>query len=66
VFDVSFCPRNEHLAVRNPDGGFYVCQALQNIYKQSRKVRIRWLSLDTKDNPGQDIYSPDFTDVTGE
>ena len=54
--------KNEFLAVRNTEGSFYVCQALQNIYKSSKRIRIRWLSQDK--NNGE-IYSPDFYDVTG-
>ncbi|XP_034951919.1 uncharacterized protein [Chelonus insularis] len=53
--------KNEFLAVRNAEGSFYVCQAMQNIYKSSRRIRIRWLSQDK--NNGE-IYSPDFYDVT--
>ncbi|XP_076647590.1 uncharacterized protein LOC143356085 [Halictus rubicundus] len=51
--------KNEFLAVRNAEGSFYVCQAMQNIYKSSRRIRIRWLSQDK--NNGE-IYSPDFYD----
>lgn len=54
--------RNEFLAVRNAEGSFYVCQAMQNIYKSSRRIRIRWLSQDK--NNGE-IYSPDFYDFIG-
>lgn len=57
-----FIIRNEFLAVRNAEGSFYVCQAMQNIYKSSRKIRIRWLSQDK--NNGE-IYSPDFYDYIG-
>lgn len=53
--------RNEFLAVRNADGGFYVCQAMQNIFKSSPRIRIRWLSQEE----GKDTYSPDFYDHTG-
>ncbi|XP_058789837.1 neurofilament heavy polypeptide-like [Phymastichus coffea] len=53
--------KNEFLAVRNTEGSFYVCQAMQNIYKSSKRIRIRWLSQD-KDNG--EIYSPDFYDHT--
>lgn len=53
--------RNEFLAVRNADGGFYVCQAVQNVYKSSVRIRIRWLSQDKQDK----IYIPDFYDTTG-
>ncbi|XP_066589723.1 kinesin-related protein 8-like [Prorops nasuta] len=51
--------KNEFLAVRNAEGSFFVCQAMQNVYKSSRRIRIRWLSQDK--NNGE-IYSPDFYD----
>lgn len=53
--------KNEFLAVRNTEGSFFVCQAMQNIYKSSKRIRIRWLSQDK--NNGE-IYSPDFYDHT--
>ncbi|XP_011504683.1 PREDICTED: uncharacterized protein LOC105367613 [Ceratosolen solmsi marchali] len=53
--------KNEFLAVRNTEGSFYVCQAMQNIYKSSKRIRIRWLCQDK--NNGE-IYSPDFYDFT--
>lgn len=56
--------RNEFLAVRNAEGGFYLCQAVQNIYKSSSKIKIRWLSQDKNDKSGE-IYTPDFYDLTG-
>lgn len=52
--------RNEFLAVRNAEGGFYVCQAMQNVYKTSSRIRIRWLSQVAN----TDHYSPDFYDNT--
>ncbi|GLV31449.1 hypothetical protein CBL_07211 [Carabus blaptoides fortunei] len=52
--------KNEFLAVRNAEGGFYVCQAVQNVYKSSPRIRIRWLSQDKQDK----IYIPDFYDFT--
>ncbi|KAL3280127.1 hypothetical protein HHI36_017632 [Cryptolaemus montrouzieri] len=55
--------KNEFLAVRNSEGTFYVCQAVQNIYKSSAKIRIRWLSQDKNDKTNQ-IYTPDFYDNT--
>lgn len=56
------CVRNEFLAVRNAEGSFYVCQAMQNIYKSSRRIRIRWLS---QDKTNGEYYSPDFYDTIG-
>lgn len=52
--------KNEFLAVRNAEGGFYVCQAMQNIYKSSPRIRIRWLSQ----QEGEEVYTPDFYDTT--
>lgn len=60
MFFVPF--RAEFLAVRNTEGSFYVCQAMQNIYKSSKRIRIRWLSQDKSNG---EIYSPDFYDFTG-
>ncbi|CAG9562686.1 unnamed protein product [Danaus chrysippus] len=55
--------KNEYLAVRNAEGGFYVCQAVQNVYRTTRKIKIRWLSQDKSDSTGE-TYKPDFYDVT--
>lgn len=60
---LSFSSRNEFIAVRNSEGSFYVCQAVQNIYKTSQKIKIRWLSQDKSDKTGE-IYTPDFYDHT--
>lgn len=60
----NFSVRNEYLAVRNAEGGFYVCQAVQNVYRSTRKIKIRWLSQDKADASGE-TYKPDFYDVTG-
>lgn len=53
--------RNEFLAVRNADGGFYLCQAMHNVYKSSPKIRIRWLSEEPT-NPN--MFCMDFCDST--
>lgn len=58
------CFRNEFLAVRNAEGGFYLCQATQNIYKTSSKIKIRWLSQTENQEKGE-IYTPDFYDLIG-
>ena len=42
--------KGEFLAVRNAEGGFYICQAIQNIYRGSHKIRIRWLSQASKED----------------
>ncbi|KRT80927.1 hypothetical protein AMK59_6191, partial [Oryctes borbonicus] len=55
--------KNEFLAVRNSEGSFYICQAVQNIYKSSPKIKIRWLSQDKTDKTGE-TYTPDFYDYT--
>lgn len=49
------------MAVRNADGGFFLCQAMNNVYKSSPKIRIRWLSEDAAD---KNIFSLDFYDYT--
>lgn len=51
------------MAVRNADGGFFLCQAMNNVYKSSPKIRIRWLSEDStiKNNYCLDFY--DNTDI---
>lgn len=56
--------KNEYLAVRNAEGGFYVCQAMQNVYRSSRKIKIRWLSQDKTGDASGETYKPDFYDVT--
>jgi len=48
------------LAVRNEEGGFYLCQAMQNIHRASRRIRIRWLTQHPNDE-----FTPDFYDHTG-
>lgn len=49
------------MAVRNADGGFFLCQAMYNVYKSSPKIRIRWLSEESAD---KNIYCLDFYDYT--
>lgn len=49
------------MAVRNADGGFFLCQAMNNVYKSSPKIRIRWLS---EDAANKHLYSLDFYDTT--
>ncbi|XP_050421526.1 transcriptional regulator ATRX homolog [Adelges cooleyi] len=51
--------KNEFLAVRNEEGGFYLCQAMQNIHRASRRIRIRWLAQIPNDE-----FKPDFYDHT--
>lgn len=47
--------------MRNADGGFFLCQTINNVYKTSPKLRIRWLS---EEPTNQNIYSLDFYDST--
>lgn len=59
--------RNEFLAVRNSEGGFYLCQAMQNVFKSSSKIKIRWLDEKNKgtvNDEGGRTYVLDFFDVT--
>ncbi|GAB6020532.1 hypothetical protein CHUAL_003215 [Chamberlinius hualienensis] len=54
--------KGEFLALRNESGSFYICQAAQNVYKSSRRFRIRWLSK--ADGKEPNVYSRDFYDYT--
>lgn len=58
--------RHEFLAVRNGEGGFYLCQTMHNVYKSSPKIRIRWLSEAEaiKTESDSRVYKLDFYDVT--
>lgn len=47
--------------MRNDEGGFFLCQAIQNVYKSSPRIRIRWLSAEKQN---QSIYGLDFYDHT--
>uniref|UniRef100_A0A1B0CUV5 Uncharacterized protein n=1 Tax=Lutzomyia longipalpis TaxID=7200 RepID=A0A1B0CUV5_LUTLO len=53
--------KNEFMAVRNADGGFFLCQTQQNVYKSSPRIRIQWLS---EEKPDSKMYIPDFYDTT--
>lgn len=53
--------KNEFLAVRNAEGGFYLCQALQNVTKRGQKIKIRWLN---EEKAGSQIYHFDYLDKT--
>lgn len=55
------------MAVRNPEGTFYLCQAAHNVYKPASKIRIRWLNEKNDGKPNADgdlAYTFDFFDVT--
>eukprot|EP00092_Neocalanus_flemingeri_P022403 GFUD01024296.1.p1 GENE.GFUD01024296.1~~GFUD01024296.1.p1 ORF type:complete len:806 (+),score=315.96 GFUD01024296.1:321-2738(+) len=61
--------KDEYLAVRNDEGTFFLCKAMQNIYLGSRNITIQWLSnedplVPAKDNPDGDIFAHDFYDKT--
>lgn len=53
--------KNEYMAVRNAEGSFFHCQTLQNVYRSSPRITIRWLSEDKKDKT---VFIPDFYDHT--
>ena len=62
--------RDEYMAVRNAEGSFYICKAMQNIFLGSKNIKIQWLSnedpiVPAKDNPNGDIFAHDFYDKTG-
>ena len=57
--------KGEHLAVRNAEGSFYLCQASQNIHRHSKKIKIQWLGLAPEDNASKDMYLPEYYDTTG-
>lgn len=50
---------DEFLAVRNDEGSFYLCQCQHNIYRTSKKCRVRWLN---KDHNSNDIYKLGYYD----
>ena len=52
------------MAVRNAEGSFFLCQAGQNIYRHSRKIKIQWLGLSADENPNKDLYLPEYYDTT--
>merc|ERR1712226_1083761 len=56
--------KGEHLAVRNPEGSFYLCRTCQNIYRHSKKIKIQWLGLTPENNPDKNIFSPEYYDTT--
>lgn len=59
--------RNEFLAVRNPEGTFYLCQTMQNVFKSSPKIRIRWLNEQNEgkvNDNGARVFSFDYYDFT--
>ena len=63
--------RDEYMAVRNAEGSFYICKAMQNIFLGSKNIKIQWLSnedpiVPAKDNPDGDIFAHDFYDKTGD
>ena len=46
--------------MRNEEGSFFVCQAVQNVYKGSKKIKVRWMTANGR------VYTPDFYDTIGE
>ncbi|XP_055713380.1 titin-like isoform X2 [Phlebotomus papatasi] len=53
--------KSEFMAVRNAEGGFFLCQAQHNVYKSSPRIRIQWLS---EEKANSTMYIPDFYDIT--
>lgn len=53
------------MAVRNAEGSFFLCQASQNIYRHSKKIKIQWLGLTAEENKDKDLYTPEYYDTTG-
>ena len=61
------------MAVRNADGGFFLCVSMQNVYRKapsatpgaSKKVTIQWLSEAPDNNPKKDVFVPEYYDKTG-
>ena len=63
-----FSQRGEYLAVRNDEQGFFLCQAHQNIYRASKKIKIQWLSQsndESKQVKQGDVYVKEFYDNIG-
>eukprot|EP00095_Tigriopus_kingsejongensis_P003980 maker-scaffold141_size315519-snap-gene-0.12 protein:Tk03980 transcript:maker-scaffold141_size315519-snap-gene-0.12-mRNA-1 annotation:"glutamic acid-rich protein" len=56
--------KGEHLAVRNAEGSFFICQTMQNIYKTSKKITIQWLGEVSDNNPKLDVYAAEYYDKT--
>ncbi|KAK2706169.1 hypothetical protein QYM36_016265 [Artemia franciscana] len=54
--------KNEFLAVRNPEGSFYVCRTLQDVLRNSHNIKICWMTNDKQ--PSKDIYVKDYNDKT--
>ncbi|XP_076308551.1 LOW QUALITY PROTEIN: poly [ADP-ribose] polymerase tankyrase-like [Tachypleus tridentatus] len=52
--------KGEFLAVRNENGGFFICRAFQNVCKNTKKFKIQWLNNEKNAN----VYTPDFFDFT--
>lgn len=50
---------DEFIAVRNHEGGFYLCQCGHNMYRTSKKCRVRWLN---KEDNSEDTYKLSFFD----
>lgn len=53
--------------MRNGEGGFYLCQAMHNVYRSSPKIKIRWLNEREEgklNEAGGRTYNLDFYDLT--
>lgn len=50
MFDeIRFHYSDEFIAVRNVEGTFFLCQCVHNIYRTSKKCRVRWLNDNSDD-----------------
>lgn len=52
--------KGEYLAVRCDGDDFYVCKALQNVYKSSKRIKIHWLN--NENQTSKNHYVLDFAD----
>ncbi|XP_064602038.1 poly [ADP-ribose] polymerase tankyrase-like isoform X2 [Liolophura sinensis] len=52
--------KGNFLSVRNEKESFFLCKAIQNVYKTSRNFKVQWLSLEQNPN----IYKLDYFDHT--
>ena len=51
--------------MRNDEQGFFLCQAHQNIYRASKKIKIQWLSENNDKTKQGDVYVKEFYDNIG-
>lgn len=59
IYPLVLSNSDEFIAVRNDEGSFYLCECHHNIYKTSKKCRVRWLN---KNENSDDTYKLTFYD----